>query len=631
MRLTRRLLRPGNKRAFWWAVALTLLAAVLRGADLLGRSLWMDEGITYMRIAPSLTDMLRNVVYVLGKPVIDTQPPVYFLLLKAWILFGGDSEFSLKWLTAILGVVVVPLTFAVGKHAFGARAGLIAAFFVLLSPGVQWYAHELRMYTAVICIAAFTVYALHHALRFRPGGARWWLVAALAWVLALLTHYTFVGLVAGQVMLVGVVALARWRVIPPNHKRVLTALVVLSFITLVGLLLLPDVQAAFRRLSTGREVNYNFVPLDVIFWTQFNGFLFGLNTPDPHALLLEFSTWVVVALCVISVVVSLRRRRALPGWLVLVSVLMPVLVWFGISFRKPNYQGFRHLMLITPFMAVLLGQLAAALWQRGLVSKVMGGLLIAAIAVMQVYGLAYSFMRTPNWHDDFRGLAYYIRNNWHDGDVIVIPAPVQAATVMPYLRGFPWRYFPESTAASAPKAAIDDVSRQQARKAFAAQFRRVWYMPLDYETGAWFARDFFSASRSASPRAAAPFAWNFSRSNRPSPQNYPPMSGASAAVRAITTIALCWQATGSLLPCAITRSPTPSFRFTGSVVRRRRTKKYLPASTPLFDCFTATAPGGILSCRVNWMLPPMIGNPANFFAWTMCCPCRWACRQCLTS
>ena len=477
--------------SFWLALLLTLVAAVLRSLDMQGRSMWPDEGITYLRIAPSLTDILRNVVYILGKPVIDTQPPAYFVLLKGWGALGGDSEFSLKWLTVLLGVLVVPLTYALGRKLFNARVGLVAALFMLLSPGVQWYAHEVRLYTAVVCVAAFSAYALYRALQMRIGQARWWLVAELAIALSMLTHYTFVGLVVGQVILAAIVVVSRWHSVPRDHRRILFITVGFSLLVIAGLLLLPDVQAAFRRLSAGREVNYSFIPLDVIFWTQVNGFLFGLNIPDPHALLLEISTWVVAVLCLLGAIAAFRRRKSLPGWLMLASLLMPILVWFAISFRKPNYQGFRHLMLILPFMAVLLGQLVSVLWQRSLLSKVVGGLVVLAIAAMQLYGLAYTFIRTPNWHDDYRGLAYYIRDHWQDGDIIVIPSAVHAATVMQYLRGFPWRHFPESAEPKAPKVPVDDAGRQRARRAFLQQYRRVWYMPLDYETGDWFMRDLF--------------------------------------------------------------------------------------------------------------------------------------------
>lgn len=493
MRLTRRLLRPGSKRAFWWAVGLTFLGAVLRSADLLGRSMWMDEGITYMRLASSLTDTFRNVVYVLGKPVIDTQPPAYFLLLKAWIPFGGDSEFSLKWLTAMLGVLVVPLTFTVGRRLFGALAGLLAGLFILLSPGVQWYSHEVRMYTLVVSLAALSVLVLHQALKLRATEPGIWVAVFGVWAVAVLTHYSFIGLVASQAVFAFVVLLVRWRVVPHNHRRMLVTLVALITLAGVVLALLPDVQSLFRRLSGGRpERDYYFVPLDVMFWSELNGFLFGLNTPDPRALLPEIITWVVGTLCVLGALLpSAPRAKRRNQWILLIALIAPVLIWFGISLIKPSYQGFRHLMLILPFIAVLLGRLVWVLWQRGWFFKLMGGLVVIAIAASQVYGLAYVFIRTPNWHDDFRGLAYYIRDHWQDGDVIVIPAPVQAATVMAYLRGFPWRHFPESTAGAVPTASVESASRQQARRAFASQFRRVWYLPLDYETGAWFARDFF--------------------------------------------------------------------------------------------------------------------------------------------
>mgnify|MGYP006866173782 CR=1 FL=1 len=52
----------------------------------------------------TMSDNVRNIVYVLDRPALDTQPQAYFLLLKGWVLLGGDGEFSVKWLSAMLGV-----------------------------------------------------------------------------------------------------------------------------------------------------------------------------------------------------------------------------------------------------------------------------------------------------------------------------------------------------------------------------------------------------------------------------------------------------------------------------------------------------------------------------------------------
>ena len=482
---------------FGWAWVLVLAAALLRGADIQGRSMWPDEGATYLRIVQSLADNLRNVLYLGKELVIDTQPPFYFLLLKGWGTLAGVDEFSLKWFTVLFGVLVVPLTLSLGRNLFGRRVGLLAGLFMALSPGVQWYSHEVRMYTLVVCLAALSVIVLQRALMLRAQRPGIWVGVFGVWALSVLTHYSFVGLVTSQALFAAVFVLSRWQSVPTSHRRMLITIILVMVITLALLALLPDVQSLLLRLSSGKpEPNYHFVPLDVIFWSELSGFLFGLNAPAPRAWLPNSITWAVGGLCLLGALLPAWRNavqsKRINRGLLLVSLLAPVLIWFGISLIKPSYQGFRHLMLILPFMAVLLGRLAAVLWQRGLGFKLMGALMTLVIVASQVYGLAYGFIRTPNWHDDFRGVAYYIRDHWQEGDIIVIPAPIQAITVMSYLPGFPWRHYADSTTADAPKTSITDAKRQQTRQMFAHQFRRVWYMPLyDYETGVWFAQDFF--------------------------------------------------------------------------------------------------------------------------------------------
>lgn len=156
-----------NRHELMWMAVLTCLALALRAADMMGRSLWLDDGATLLRLNSSWLDNLLNIVYLHDLPTIDTHPPLYFLLLKAWVIFAGQSEFALKWVSVLAGVLVVPLSYALARRLFSAPVALLTAVTVLLSPAIQWYSHGIRMYTMVVVLSTLTTYALSRLIKPR--------------------------------------------------------------------------------------------------------------------------------------------------------------------------------------------------------------------------------------------------------------------------------------------------------------------------------------------------------------------------------------------------------------------------------------------------------------------------------
>jgi len=457
-------------------VLLTLLTAVLRAADVLGRSMWPDEGATYLRLAESLPDILRNIVHIDGNVVIDTHPPFYFVLLKLWTLAGGDTEFSLKWFAVCAGVLLTPLVYVLARRAFSQRAAVVAAVFISLSPGIEWYSHEARMYTLVLCMAALAMYTLLRALRLRARDVKWWVAWAVCIALAFFTHYTFVGMLIGQVGLAGWVLARNWRNLALGLRRVIRVGLAAAGVVAVVLVLLPDVRELVARLATGNDMNYVFHSFDTLVWTQISGFIIGLNVPNPNAVFITVGVWLLAGLCMLMALLPPQTterpdaRVARP--LLLVSILVTLLVWFGLSFFKSNYQGFRHLILVTPALAALLGRAVDWLLRRPIiVAKVAGVVLAIGVVAAQAYGLVYTFTRTPAWHDDWRGVSTYIQDHWQDGDVIVVDSATHLATLQPYLRGFP---FVTGRWSVPDDVVTDDAKMLPYTLAVRAQYRRIW-------------------------------------------------------------------------------------------------------------------------------------------------------------
>src|SRR3712207_699665 len=123
----------------------------------IGAGFWIDEGLSVGIADRPLTDIpgvLRQ----------DGSPPLYYLLLAAWLPVTGDSEAATHALSLVLALACVPVAWWGGRLLFGPRSGWRAAGLAAVNPFVTHYAQEARMYAlvallgliaAICCVQAF--------------------------------------------------------------------------------------------------------------------------------------------------------------------------------------------------------------------------------------------------------------------------------------------------------------------------------------------------------------------------------------------------------------------------------------------------------------------------------------------
>lgn len=490
----------------FWVVVLTLLGAGLRVYQLTARSLWTDESITLIRIQHSWGDIFRNHVYLLDLQTIDTNPFVYFAALKLWALGAGPSEFALKLFSAWLGVLLIPLTYALGRRLFGHRAGLLAATFVLLSPGIEWYSHELRMYTLVGCLSALNGILTHQTMvrgqRLMVNGQRRnrppkipnpqslipnYIGLAISSILSIATHYTFVGQVVG---LWGLVALGMWQQqrgdagwrLNATQQRLGLALIIIAGVGAIGLSTSSTVAHQIQRLVMGQESDYFFVPLHMMWNSVINGFVFGLNAGDPTGGLFAWG------LCVVAIWAFIAAPKASRAVLIAGGV-MPLLVWFSISFIKSNFQGLRHMFLLLPYVSVALAGILthySKSWQisnsspspkipnpQSLIPNLKSPIpnaLITLILAAQTYGLVGMFTPSEHWHDDWRSVAQHVRGNWLSGDVLLLNSQTVHGAIELYAPGLAWEITPPVQTNQRDQADTDKL------RTLSQSHRRIWFV-----------------------------------------------------------------------------------------------------------------------------------------------------------
>lgn len=214
----------------WWPLAaLVLLAALLRFATLDLQSFWYDEAFTPVHVLHAgLGATLSSVSHT------ENTPPLWYLLIWGWSRVWGEGEVALRSLSALAGVLSVPVAWGIGRELAGRRAALATAALVAVNPLFVWYSQEARAYALYTLLAALAMLCFLRALR-EPTAGR---LAAFAGAgaLALLSHYFAVFLLAPMCVWLLV---AGYR----ERRRALVSVVAVGAVGLVGVALIPLIAA----------------------------------------------------------------------------------------------------------------------------------------------------------------------------------------------------------------------------------------------------------------------------------------------------------------------------------------------------------------------------------------------------
>lgn len=156
---------------------LLLLALLLRGLNLGGKSLWLDEAFSAFQGQRT------------GQPLFSyydpNHPPLYYMLLRLWIPIFGSSEVALRLPSVLIASLNVGLGAWLARRLFAPPLALGATALLALAPLDVWYAQEARMYPLII------LGALLMAL-----GLAWGTWAGGLWLFAGLTLGLYAGYLA---------------------------------------------------------------------------------------------------------------------------------------------------------------------------------------------------------------------------------------------------------------------------------------------------------------------------------------------------------------------------------------------------------------------------------------------------
>ena len=154
-RSTRPVLEELAERIGWALPALAALAlGIVRLPELTRSPLWYDELFSVGVAELPFADAMRRIV------ADHTNPPLFYLILKAWIALGGDGDHWVRLLPCLFAMMLgAGLVWLAREARTGAIAGTLAVAIAAASPLTVDLANEVRGYSLLALLACLSLAA----------------------------------------------------------------------------------------------------------------------------------------------------------------------------------------------------------------------------------------------------------------------------------------------------------------------------------------------------------------------------------------------------------------------------------------------------------------------------------------
>jgi uncharacterized membrane protein len=270
--------------------------------------------------------------------------PLYFYIMHYWIGWFGNSEWILRFPSALFGALAVMMLFLLGRELCNLFIGLVSALFLTFSPDQIYFSQQARMYPLIMLLVISSTFLI---LRIAKSPGNKWLYVGyvLVSIAGLYTHYEFVFCLAAQFVYVWLVseqgrkqwrywiatyasigiAFLPWVLITLAQKK--TSPEIIAWVTgsLPANIVLTEIVTKSARLISVPELPFGWVSVLVTFVLLIVGIV--VLTAERNKLLL-LSLWIVFPVLGVVLMDNLLQTRAIGitrYWLVIAPALYLVI------------------------------------------------------------------------------------------------------------------------------------------------------------------------------------------------------------------------------------------------------------------------------------------------------------------
>ena len=397
----------------------------LRIYNIGAESIWYDEAISVAVAKLGFVEHLRWIA-----EVDDNNPPLYYTLLHLWIPVFGDSEASVRMLSAIFGALSILVIYALGKLLFDKKTGLVAASILAVSIFNIMFSQEARAYSLMAFTALLSFYFLLRMIMSRNR------VYAAAYVVSSLclvySHYYGILVVIAQNI---------WFFTELAWKRRVGALGLLKWLLLQVLVVVLFLPCSFLLARNTAAIQKGF-------WITEPGFrdILGYFTlyAGTFFLLCVFLLFTLLAIAGPGLIRRINLPERFYGWedynpegpgisygsriyLLLAWIFAVVFIPFIASNISSPVLIYRYTIAAAPAFYIL-----TARGISGLRMNIAIVLLVALIAGLSFPGLKRYYVETEKY--DWREAARYIQEEAGHGDFVVTYPKFEVEPAAYYLK-----------------------------------------------------------------------------------------------------------------------------------------------------------------------------------------------------
>jgi|GEM_PF-676054 len=408
---------------------------------------------------PTLTNdewfMLRNYdegpLWIIHQAhTFEPHPLLYYLGLAGWIQLAGQTEFAMRFPSAMFGTLLIVATIGLARQLIGRRGALLAGLLVALNAYQIAESQNARNYAMVVALSALASLLFWRAIkRGRTGD---WIAYAIAMTLALNTHLDAALVFAVHVCYLGYRAVtgdwlpARLRGRLRVRRGILASLAVTAVLMLWLLWAWPALLAY-----------HGYFPQRVGIFKVLTDTLatFGLGT---DATIRRSAPLFVLALLGVVWLATRRRDHAL---FLAFYVFIPIGLVGILFLQRPMFDP-RYLIVLAPGYLIAIAAGVEGMLRRVSPLGVLAGLgvlVLVAPSVPQVYASQLTD------RGDYRGMAAWVSTYSRPSDVIVATGHGQAELFSYYFHG------------SNPIEVIDTPAALAKQLPIIAKDHGVWLLP----------------------------------------------------------------------------------------------------------------------------------------------------------
>ena len=398
----------------FWAIILSI-AFFVRFYNLAGLSLRLDE-------AQSIWQASHTLEFIRDYMLKNVHLPLHNTLLHFWIRAFGTSEFSVRFMSLIPGMLSVPALYFLSKELIGKKASYITAIIGALSPMWVWYSREIRMYTLLTFISILSYLFFVRLLKY--GKFRDYFFYTLVNVVGIYTHYFF-GLILIVQVLYFVVGFKSKKLNfkfykPKEYTRTF------SYLALSGLIFFasffPWIYQLMVHYGSGSLAPVLAEPTAFNIILSYFEFLNGFLPNSLTSILI--SLWPVVIL-VSFMFLTKRQNPFSPGiYLAMLGATVPiVLVYVASVLVTPMYLT-RYLIAITPMFYILIA------WYLKELKGASQAVIVPAFFVMLTVSLAVQGLSVNSpVRESYREAISFIEESTTPRDIVLVSPPY---TIYPF-------------------------------------------------------------------------------------------------------------------------------------------------------------------------------------------------------